>query len=81
MNVCVIIGDYENTNISYMAPEIIRDLRDARHFMYFDDAANLKIFDLPLSVIRTYKKPIVIGDGYYIKDNVFMKLKLPLSKQ
>lgn len=80
MNVCVIIGDYENTNISYMAPEIIRDLRDARHFMYFDDVANLKIFDLPLSVIRIYKKPISIGDGYYLKDNLLLKLKLPLNK-
>lgn len=75
MNVCVIVGDYENTNISYMAPEIIRNLKDARHFMYFDDVENLKLLDLPLSVIRGYKKAIDNGDCYYIKDNNICKIK------
>ena len=81
MNVCVIVGDYENTNISYTAPEIVRDLRDARHFMYFDDVDNLKIFDLPYATMKAYKKEITSGDGYYIKDNTFMKVKLPLNEQ
>lgn len=80
MNVCVIIGDYENTNISYMAPEIVRDLRDARHFMYFDDVVNMKIIDLPLAVLREHKKAIDIGTSYYIKDNSLLRLKTTLYK-
>ena len=75
MNVCVLVGDYENTNISYAAPDIVKDLRDERHFMYFDNVSNLKILDLPISTMREFKKRIDLGDGFYIRDNECMKVK------
>lgn len=79
MNVCVLFGDYENTNISYSSPDLVKNLRDARHFLYFDDIANLKILDMPLAVMRQFKKPIETGDAYYIKDNECIKIKTSLS--
>lgn len=79
MNVCVLFGDYENTNISYASPEIVKNIRDARHFLYFDDIANLKILDMPLAVMRKFKKPIETGDAYYIKDNDCIKIKTVLN--
>lgn len=79
MNVCVLFGDYENTNISYASPELVKNIRDARHFLYFDDIANLKILDLPLAVMRQFKKPIDTGDCFYIKDNDCIKIKTTLA--
>lgn len=79
MNVCVLFGDYENTNISYASPEIVKNIRDARNFLYFDDIANLKILDMPLAVMRKFKKPIETGDAYYIKDNDCIKIKTVLN--
>ena len=79
MNVCVLFGDYENTNISYASSEIVKNIRDARHFLYFDDIANLKILDMPLAVMRAFKKPIEMGDAYYIKDNDCIKIKTVLN--
>ncbi len=76
LNVCVLVGDYENTNVSYAAPDIVKMLRDSRHFLYFDDITNLKILDMPLAVMREYKKPIDVGDAYYIKDNDCYKVKM-----
>lgn len=75
LNVCVIVGDYPNTNISYSSPELMRNLRDARHFLYFDDMDAMKIIDLPLAVMRAFKKPINHGDCYYINDNDVVKIK------
>lgn len=75
MSICVILGDFENANVPYAAPEIIKKARDAKHFMFFDDLANMKVLDMPLAVLRQFKKPIEIGDGYYIKDNNCMKIK------
>lgn len=75
MNVCVILGDFENQNVSYSAPEIFKKARDSKHFMYFDDIANMKILDMPLAVMRQFKKPIEQGDCYYIKDNECVKIK------
>ncbi len=75
MKICVIVGSVENINISYSAPEILKKVRESKHVMFFDDMANMKIFDIPLAVMRNYKKPIELGDGYYIKDNEYHKIK------
>lgn len=77
MNVCVFIGDYENANISYSSPEILKKLRDAKHFLFFDDLANLKIFDLPIAAIRENRKSLKTGEAYYIRENEIVKLKTP----
>lgn len=65
----------DNASIPYSAPEIMKNIRDQRNFMYFDDMINMKIFDVTLAMSRKFKKPIEMGDGYYIKDNECVKLK------
>ncbi len=74
MKVCVVVF-VENANIPYSAPEIMKNIREQRNFMYFDDMSNMKIFDVPLAMARNYRKPIELGDGYYIKENDCIKLK------
>lgn len=80
MNAVVIVGNYENTNVPYSAPEIVKKLKEARQFLFFDDIANLKILDMPLAVIRNFKKPIELGDCYFIKDNECCKIKTAISR-
>ena len=77
MHVCIVTF-IENANIPYSAPEILKNIRDQRNIMYFDDMNNMKIFDVPLTIARNFKKPIEMGDGYYIKDNECVKLKTAL---
>ncbi len=77
MKVCIITF-IENVNIPYSAPDMLKDIRDQHNFMYFDDMSNMKIFDVPLTMMRNYKKPIEMGDGYYVKDNECVKLKTPI---
>ena len=78
MKVCITVF-VENANIPYSAPEIMKNIRDQRNFMYFDDMSNMKIFDVPLAMSRNFKKPIEQGDCYYIRDNECVKLKTPAS--
>ena len=75
MNACIVVGDYPNENISYSAPDIIKKIRDARNFIFFDDLANMKIIDLPLAAMREHKKPIEAGEAFYIHENEVRKLK------
>lgn len=78
MKACI-LACVDNANIPYSAPEILKNIRDQRQFMYFDDISNLKIFDAPLAMTRAFKKPIEQGDGYYIKENSCLKLKTPIG--
>lgn len=80
MKACIITF-VDNANIPYSAPEMLKNLRDQRHFMIFEDTANIKLFDVPLAVTRKFKKQIEMGDGYYFKDNECAKLKTPLCRK
>ena len=77
MNVCVILGGVENTNIPYNAPEILKKAKDDRKLFFFDDIDNLKLFDLPYSSTKIYKKAIAHGECYFIKGNECTKIKTP----
>lgn len=82
MKVCVFVGDFENARVSYTSPEVFKSLRDAKHFLFFDDLENMKIIDdLPIAVIREYSKALVQGEAYYIRENTIVKLKTPQMNQ
>lgn len=78
MKACIITF-IDNANIPYSAPEMLKSIRETHHMMYFDDISNLKVFDVPLSVSRNFKKPIEIGDGYYMRDNEYVKFKSAIA--
>ena len=78
MKIFVIFSNIDNAMVSYSSPEVLKMLKESRQFMIFEDLDNFKIFDIPLSASRNYKKPIEVGDGYYIKENDIKKLKTTL---
>ena len=81
MNVFVLVGDFENANVPYGAPEIYKKIKEAKQIIFFDDMSNLKILDMPLAILRQFKKPVETGDCYYIRDNECYKVKTPISSQ
>ena len=75
MKVCIIFANIPNANIVYSAPEPLRNLKEAKHFVIFDDIASQKILDIPYISLRDFKKRIEIGDCYYLKDEDIVKVK------
>lgn len=80
MGVCIIFATYPNASISYDAPDAIRLIKQKQHVICLDDLSNLKCIDPPYDFIRKYKKPVSVGDGYYVNGNDVVKLKLLLSE-
>lgn len=80
MGVCIIFANYPNASISYDAPDAIRLIKQKQHVICLDDLSNLKCIDPPYDSIRKYKKPVSVGDGYYVNGNDVVKLKLLLSE-
>lgn len=69
----MIFTNYENVNVSYDAPEPIRNIKQERHLLYFDDLDNLKVFDVAYEDMKANKKRLQLNDAYYIKDNSVVK--------
>ena len=78
LGVCVLLPCMPNENIPYSAPEMLKNVRDSHNTMFFGDLSTLKLFDLPLSVTKAFKKRAETGDGYFLQGNGCVKLKTPL---
>ncbi len=81
MGVAILVGGFANETIPYAAPEILKKIKEQKHFMFFEDLPNCKVTEIPLTVARAFKKKIELGDGYYLKDNAIVKLKTPLWEE
>ena len=75
LKVCVIFANIENAAISFGAPEVMKMVKEQKQFLLFEDLTNVKVIDLPLGSLRQFKKEIITGDAYYVKDNSVTKVR------
>lgn len=78
LGIYIIISCLSNATIGVMSNDILKNVKDSKHLMYFDDLSNLKLFDVSVMIGRNYKKKIEIGDAYYFNGTDINKLKTPL---
>ena len=65
-----------NINIAYNAPDMLKQIKEVNCSFVFDDLSNIKLFDFSAALIRQFKKPIELGDGYKItSDGSVTKLR------
>lgn len=78
LKICFIFSNIEN-NADYSPPELMKMVRDLSQYVLLDDIANVKFLANKFTAndLRTFKKPISIGDGYlYDSRNGIEKIKL-----
>lgn len=81
LRVAIVFTNYQNNPVSYDAPVPLVKIRDDRHLLYFDEIDKLKPFDVPYEVSKVNKKHLEKGDAFYIRDDVFEKIKLVTEEQ
>lgn len=81
MKFCILYANIKNETISYSAPDALKMLKESPNMMVFEDLSNFKVFELPFATTKEFKKPIELGDAYYIKGNETRKMKTVLSAE
>ena len=79
LNVCILLSNYPNQEISYNAPEPLYMIKQDRHMLYFGNLDEVKNIDIPYDDIRLNKKKHRIGDAFYINDSMLQKVKVVRS--
>ena len=79
LNLFVMISNIPNAPIVYGAPEVYKIIKEDRNLVFFDNLENSKVMDVALTIIRSNKKKILLGDAFYIKGNECFKIKTPLA--
>ncbi len=67
--------DVENQSVSFGAPEIMKQIRDNKHYFIFEQAQNIKLTEVPTSIKRS-KKGLDDEDVYYVNDTEFEKVRI-----
>ena len=75
LKACFILEDVENVNVGFGASEIMKFIKENKNVFFMDDLANIKFTDVSVTVARQFKKPIEMGDGYWITDKGIQKVK------
>ena len=81
LNAAIAVMNIDNVPVPYGSPDLLKQIKDHRKLFFFDDLANLKIFDLPIALSRRFKKKIEVGECYYINEHECDKLKTPLYSE
>ena len=51
-------------------------IKNANNYLIFEDAASIKVLDLPISVTKKYAKKLEPEDAYYVNDGKLSKLRM-----
>ena len=75
MKVFLLMSNVENNNIAFSAPDLLKVVKDNRRYLIFEDANNIKLCDISISVTKKYAKPLEPGEAFYVHENELTKLK------
>jgi S-DNA-T family DNA segregation ATPase FtsK/SpoIIIE len=80
LKVAVIFTNIDNVAVAYNAPEIIKQIKENKKAMLFEDVANSKFVDVGIKQQKEFSKPIKPGDGYLCFGGEVEKIKTILNE-
>lgn len=75
MKVSILCTDVDNVPILFTAGELLKNLKDTKSVMFFDDVKNMKFIEISSLVAKEYKKPIEYSDAYIFSGDRLNKLR------
>ena len=81
LKACIILSNIDNSSIPFNCNDIMKKIKENRHYIIFDDMANFKIIEPPMSLIKENRKRLKPGDAYYVKDNMIVKIRTVYVKK
>lgn len=79
LKVCIMFSNIENTAVAYGAPDILKQIKENKKAIVFDDVANFKFLETNVKQQKAFSKPITLGDGYMYFGGELEKLKTILD--
>lgn len=75
MKVCFLCTNVDNAQIIFGACEALKQLRDNKEYVVFENIKDIKVTDIQPSVAREYKNSLEYGDAYYISGSDICKIR------
>ena len=71
MKVCFLLTDVENAMIGFSSGDLLKQVREDKNIIVFEDIKNIKVTDVPIGAAREFKKSLEAKDAYiFVKDKI-----------
>ena len=61
---------------SFSAGELLKQVRDTKSFIIFENIKNIKVTDISMGVARTFKKELDVNDAYVIQGDKIERVRV-----
>lgn len=75
LKLLIIITGIDNEAINYNSPEILRRLKDNRQFILFEDLGRIRLFDIPLALLKDQRKPLNENEAFFVSGSDIKRIK------
>ena len=77
----IVLSDMENASLGYGANEVVKQLKEGRMLFIFEDLSEQKVVDVPMQVLRDYKKKLNEDEAYMFINNDITKVKTVVCRK
>ena len=74
--VCLILPDVGKSTISLSHGEVLKQVKENKKIIAFEDIRNVKVIEIPMSVTREFKKPLGPYDAYTVNGDRIEKVRV-----
>ena len=74
--VCFILSDIGNSMITLASGEVLKQVKDGKKAIAFEDIRNIKAVEIPIAASREFKKPLGTNDAYMINGERIEKVRV-----
>lgn len=81
MKVLFVLSAIENETIGITSSELLKQVKDTKNILYFDELSTLKIADVPMAVQRQFRQTMEVGDAFWLSRSEVTRLKTPIYEE
>lgn len=72
---CLLYTDIENVAVSYSSGEILKNIKDSRNMLIFEDIKAIHIIDIPTMTARRFRRHLEYMDAYSVNGETIEKVR------
>ena len=76
MRIFFVFAGIDNKAVSYSGPELLKHIRDTRQAIIFENAGQIKFFDIGLMEIRANAEKLGRDDAFFVSEEKLQRIRL-----
>lgn len=80
MRIFFVFAGIDNKAVSYSGPELLKHIRDTRQAIIFENAGQIKFFDIGLMEIRANAEKLGRDDAFFVSEEKLQRIRLVSPK-